>query len=63
MLTKQLEDEKSLRLQMNEQLNDIQRQLKNEREEHKKSKKRLSIIVILNTFDCDFCLSYLESNC
>jgi hypothetical protein len=40
MLTKQVEDAQELRKQLSETVSDLQRQLKNEREENKKSKKR-----------------------
>lgn len=40
MLNKQVEDGQELRKQLTESVNDLQRQLKNEREENKKSKKR-----------------------
>lgn len=40
MLTKQVEDTQELRKQLSETVSDLQRQLKNEREENKKSKKR-----------------------
>jgi hypothetical protein len=40
MLSKQVEDGTELRKQLSETANDLQRQLKNEREENKKSKKR-----------------------
>lgn len=44
MLTKQVEDAQELRKQLSETVSDLQRQLKNEREENKKSKKRLVTI-------------------
>jgi hypothetical protein len=40
MLTKQIEDGQELRKQLNEAINDLQKQLKNERDENKKLKKR-----------------------
>lgn len=40
LLTKQVEDGQDLRKQLAETVNDLQRQLKNEREENKKAKKR-----------------------
>ena len=40
LLTKQVEDGLELRKQLNESVNDLQRQLTNEREENKKAKKR-----------------------
>ena len=40
MLTKQVDDAQELRKQLSETVSDLQRQLKNEREENKKSKKR-----------------------
>ena len=39
-LTKQLEDSKELRKQLLEQVNDLQKQLKSERDESKMMKKR-----------------------
>lgn len=41
LLTKQLEDGAELRLKMEEQTRDLQRQLKTEREENKRLTKRL----------------------
>lgn len=40
LLTKQVEDGLELRKQLNESVNDLQRQLTNERDENKKAKKR-----------------------
>ena len=44
VLTKQLEDEKQLRQKMNEQINDLQRQLKTERDDSKSYKKRIQVL-------------------
>lgn len=43
-LSKQLDDSKGLRKQLQEQVNDLQRQLKSERDENKGLKKRVSIL-------------------
>ena len=43
---KQLEDDKSLRNKMSEQITDLQRQLKNEREDSKNMKKRIQILEV-----------------
>ena len=44
VLTKQLDDEKELRQKMNEQIHDLQRQLKSEREDSKNYKKRIQVL-------------------
>jgi hypothetical protein len=44
MLTKQLEDSLELRKQLTETVTDLQRQLKNEREENKKNRKRIQLL-------------------
>ena len=44
VLTKQLDDEKQLRQKMTEQINDLQRQLKTEREDSKNHKKRIQVL-------------------
>mmetsp|Transcript_10202 Transcript_10202/g.9891 ORF Transcript_10202/g.9891 Transcript_10202/m.9891 type:complete len:354 (+) Transcript_10202:138-1199(+) len=46
MLSKQVEDGTELRKQLSETANDLQRQLKNEREENKKSKKRIQLLEV-----------------
>jgi len=51
VLEKQVEDGKQLRQQLLDQVHDIQKQLKNERDENKKLKKRLvqcmNIVVVV----------------
>jgi chromosome segregation ATPase len=44
MLSKQLEDSVEMRKQLTETVNDLQKQLKNEREESKKSRKRIQLL-------------------
>jgi chromosome segregation ATPase len=44
MLAKQLEDSVSLRQQLTEAVNDLQKQLHSEREENKKSRKRIQLL-------------------
>jgi chromosome segregation ATPase len=44
VLTKQIEEDKSLRTKMTEQVSDLQRQLKAEREDSKNLKKRIQIL-------------------
>lgn len=50
MLSKQVEDGTELRKQLTETANDLQRQLKNEREENKKSKKRYLVFISLRKY-------------
>lgn len=44
VLTKQIEEDKSLRVKMTEQVSDLQRQLKAEREDSKNLKKRIQVL-------------------
>ena len=49
LLSKQVDDGVELRKQLSESVNDLQRQLKNEREENKKAKKRYAYHIPLCT--------------
>lgn len=49
VLEKQVEDGKQLRQQLLDQVHDIQKQLKNERDENKKLKKRLTQVLRCST--------------
>ena len=48
MLSKQVEDMAELKVHLSEQVNDLQRQLKTEREENKNMKKRIQILELEN---------------
>ena len=57
LLSKQVDDGHDLRKQLSETVNDLQRQLTNERDENKKMKKRYTKQQICCYYHLSFCMS------